>query len=61
MGAAVLDAFHPQCERGSANVVGAPVEVTVACCLCVVLGSQSLSLQSLLQTLGHERKSQEQK
>lgn len=55
------DVSHPQCERGSVNVVGAPVEVTVACCLCVGLGSQSLSLQSLLQTLGHERKSQEQK
>lgn len=31
------DASHPHCERGSANVVNAPVEVTVACCLCVRL------------------------
>lgn len=53
------DVSHPECERGSVNVVGAPVEVTVACCLCVSL--ESLSLQSLLQTLGHERKSREQK
>lgn len=50
------DASPPHCERGSANVVDAPVEVTVACCLCVRPESQSLPLQSLLQILGQGRR-----
>lgn len=60
-GCSSFESYLTLSERGSANVVFAPVEVTVACCLCVSLESQALSLQSLLQTLGHERKSQEQK
>lgn len=53
---------HPPYERGPVNVLGAPVEVTVACCLCVRPEShqEPLPQQSLLKDCDNERESREQ-